>query len=277
MAVCDEAFVIPIELNASSGGRRRLVDPSQNPAPNSRSIGNDADRDDFRWSRVVVRIGMKQYLPLGLAVIFLIVAGTVEARHSGNASKASSGRAATSAAPTGNAKGAGSQGHGGTAQSDASGRGTPMPASGAKNLGAKVPPSVLAQGRASASSTQLPLLPKGKSADAGGISVALNQMPTAHAPQTLAAAVPLSPTGQPMSPRTPNGCNQPAPGQHLHHRFSTFACGFWCYNRGLGYGMNRYDGIEDCEKLKDNPEAYRECLARKAKYSPALSVDGGQG
>jgi hypothetical protein len=120
------------------------------------------------------------------------------------------------------------------------------------------------------------MLQKGTSAAAGGIAVAPSQMPTAHAPQTLGAAIPLSPTGLPMSPRTPNGCNQPAPGQHLHHRFSTIACGFWCYNRGLGYGMNRYDGIEDCEKLKDNPEAYQKCLARKAKYSPALRVDGGQ-
>jgi hypothetical protein len=217
---------------------------------------------------------MKRYLPLGLALIFLIVAGTVEARHSGNASKGSSGRAANSAAPAGNTKGAGSQDHGGTARSHAPGGGTTMPASGAKNFGANVPPSVLAQGRASALSTQLPLLPKATSADAGGITVTLNQTPTAHAPQTLGAAIPLSPTA--MSPRTPNGCNQPAPGQHPHHRFST-ACGFWCYNRGLGYGMNRYDGIEDCEKLKDKPEAYQKCLARKANYSPALPVDGGRG
>jgi hypothetical protein len=41
--------------------------------------------------------------------------------------------------------------------------------------------------------------------------------------------------------------------------------------------MNRYEIKEDCEKLKDNPEAYQECLARKAKYSPALSADGGRG
>jgi hypothetical protein len=101
-------------------------------------------------------------------------------------------------------------------------------------------------------------------------------MPTAHAPQTLVAAVSLIPTGQPMSP-APNSCNQPAPGERLHHRFSSVACGLWCYNRGLGYGMNRYEIKEDCEKLKDNPEAYQECLARKAKYSPALSADGGRG
>jgi hypothetical protein len=41
--------------------------------------------------------------------------------------------------------------------------------------------------------------------------------------------------------------------------------------------MNRYEIKEDCEKLKDNPEAYQECLARKAKYSPTLSADGGRG
>ena len=216
---------------------------------------------------------MKRYLPLILSAIFLIVAGTVEARHSGNASKASGGRAATSAAPTGNAKGAGSHDHGGTAQSHAPG--TPTPASGAKNFGAKVPPSVMAQGRAS-SNTQLAMLHGGTRADAGELVVAPSQMPTAHAPQTLVAAVSLIPTGQPMSP-APNSCNQPAPGQHPHRRFTTIACDFWCYNRGQGYGMNRYEIKEDCEKLRDNPEAYQECLARKAKYSPALSVDGGQG
>jgi hypothetical protein len=182
---------------------------------------------------------------------------------------------ATSAAPAGSAKGAGSHDHGGTAQSHAPG--TPTPASGAKNFGAKVPPSVMAQGRASASNTQLAMLHGGMRADAGGIMVAPSQMPTSPAPQTLRAAVPLSPTGQSMSPRTPNGCNQPAPGQHPHRRFTTIACGFWCYNRGLGYGMNRYEIKEDCEKLRDNSEAYQECLARKAKYSPALSADGGRG
>jgi hypothetical protein len=220
---------------------------------------------------------MKRILSLVLATIFLIVAGTVEARHSGSASKASSGRAATSAAPTGNAKGAGTQDPGGTAQSHVSGIGTPMPASGARNFGAKVPPSVLAQGRASDSSMQFAMLQKGPSADAGGVAVALSQMPTGHAPQTLRAAVPLSPTGQPMSTRTPNGCNQPAPSQHPHHRISTVTCGFWCYNRGLGYGMNRYEIKEDCEKLKDNPEAYQKCLARKGQYSPLVPAEGGQG
>jgi hypothetical protein len=296
---------------------------------------------------------MKRNLPLVLATIFLIVAGTVEARHSSNASKASGGRAATSAAPAGNAKGAGSHDHGGTAQSHAPG--TPTPASGAKNFGAKVPPSVMAQGRAS-SNTQLAMLHGGTRADAGELVVAPSQMPTAHAPQTLVAAVSLIPTGQPMSP-APNSCNQPAPGpknfgakvppsvmaqgrasassmqlalqkgtsadaggiavapsqmptahapqtlraavppcptgqatspsmlnscaqpapsQHLIHRSFFLACGPWCYNRGLGYGMIPYEAKEDCEKLKDIPEAYQECLARKTRYSPALPADGGR-
>ncbi len=220
---------------------------------------------------------MKRCLPLVLTTIFLIVAGAAEARHSGNTSRAPSGRGAPGAAPAGDAKGTGTRDHGGAAQSHAPAGGTPMPVSGTKNFGAKVPPSVLAQGRASASNMQLATVQKGPSADAGGVAVALKQMLTAHAPQTLATAVPLSPTGQPLPAGTPNSCDQPAPSQHPHHRFSTFACGFWCYHRGLGYGMNRYEIKEDCEKLKDNPEAYQECLARKAKYSPALSVDGGRG
>src|SRR3977135_3774000 len=106
---------------------------------------------------------MKRYLPLILSAIFLIVAGTVEARHSGNASKASGGRAATRAAAAGTAKGAGSHDPGGTAQPHAPG--TPTPASGAKNFGAKVPPSALAQGRASPSNTQLAMLHGGTRAD----------------------------------------------------------------------------------------------------------------
>jgi hypothetical protein len=73
-----------------------------------------------------------------------------------------------------------------------------------------------------------------------------------------------------------NSCAQPAPSQHLIHRSFFLACGPWCYNRGLGYGMIPYEAKEDCEKLKDIPEAYQECLARKTRYSPALPADGGR-
>src|SRR5258708_1301651 len=212
---------------------------------------------------------MKRSLLLILAATFLIVANTVEARHSGNASKASGGRAASVAAPAGNAKSAGPQDHDGTAQSHAPG--TPAPSSGAWIFGANVPPSSLAQGRGSSSSMQLAILHKGTRADAAGIAVGPSQAPTGHASQDSRIAVPLCPTGQAMSP-APTGGPQPASGQHPHHHF----CGLWCYNRGLGYGMNPYEIKEDCEKLKDNPKAYQECLARKGRYLPVLPADVGR-
>jgi hypothetical protein len=216
---------------------------------------------------------MKRSLLLILAAILLIVANTVEARHSGGVSKASGGRAAGSAAPAGSANGAGSQDHGATAQSRAPG--TPAPSSGAKNFGAHVLPPALAQGRASTSSMQLAMLHKGTHADAGGIAVAPGEAPTVLASQTSRIAVPPCPTGQAMSP-APNSCVQPASGQRPHHRFSSVACDPWCYDRGLGYGMNPYELNEDCEKMKGNPEAYQKCLARKSRYSPGLPADGGR-
>ncbi len=217
---------------------------------------------------------MKRSLPLILAAIFLIAGNSVEARHSGNASMAFGGRAATSAAPAGNAQGAGSPDHGGSAQFHASG--TPTSAFGAKNFGAHVPPLARAQGRGSASSIQLAMLQKATRADAARIAVAPSQMPTGHATQMSRTAVPLSPTRQALSTRTLNGFNQPAPGPQQHHRFSSIVCGPWCYNRGLGYGMNPYETQGDCEKWKHYPEAYQKCLARKARYSPVLPADGSR-
>lgn len=216
---------------------------------------------------------MKRSFPLVLAAIFLIVANTVQARHSGNASKASGGHTTTSAAPAGNTKGASSQDPGGTAQSHAPG--TPMPSSRAKNFGAHIPPSALGQGRASASSMQLAMLHKGTRADAGGVAVVQSQGPTGHASLASRIAVPPCPTEQAMSP-APNSCNQPATGQHLHQRFSSVACGPWCFNRGLGYGMNPYEIKEDCEKWKANLDAYHKCLARSTQYSPPLPADGSR-
>ncbi len=210
---------------------------------------------------------MKRSLLLILAAIFLIVVNTVEARHSGNASTASGGRAAASATPAGNAKSVGSQDHGGTAHSRAPG--TPTPSSGAKNFGTNVPISAPAQGRASTSSMQLAMLHKGTRADAGEVAVAPSQTPIGLASQAPMIAVPTCPTGQAMTP-APNGCT--APGQHPHRHF----CGPWCYDRGLGYGMNPYEIKEDCEKLKDNPKAYQECQARKGRYLPVLPADVGR-
>jgi hypothetical protein len=208
---------------------------------------------------------MKRSLPLVLAAILLIVADTVEARHSVNGSRASGGRAAASAAaPAGNAKSAISQDHGGTAQSRAPG--TPTPSSGAKNFGAHVPTSALGQGRASASSLQ----PAASHQGASGITAAPGQAPTGLASQAPMIAVPTCPTGQAMSP-APNGCM--APSQHPHRHF----CGPWCYDRGLGYGMNPYEIKEDCEKLKDNPKAYQNCLSRKAQYSHGPPDDRSRG
>ena len=40
--------------------------------------------------------------------------------------------------------------------------------------------------------------------------------------------------------------------------------------------MNPYPTEEDCEKLKENPQAYQKCLARKAQYAPVLPADGGR-
>jgi hypothetical protein len=217
---------------------------------------------------------MTRSLPLIVAAIFLIVANSVEARHSGNSSSASGGRAVANAAPGKNAKGAASQAHGGTAQSHAPG--TPTPASGVKNFGAHVPPSALTQGRGGASSMQLAALHKDTRADAGGIAVAPSQMPTGHGPHTASSAVPRCPAGQAMSP-APNSCNQPALAAHPRHRFSSVTCGLWCYNRGLGYGMNPGGMKEECEKWKNDPEAYQKCMAGKAQYTPVLPADGSRG